>query len=138
MATSLVTSCKCTGTLLSSLPRPVNIAALCWKNFMRIYRNPGLLIFQFFIPTFQIVLFSLAIGRNLNGIKIAYSNQDVGLFLPFVNHTIYVPLYPTCNNTDIDNGLMNVSSLGELYISKLLQDRTFDMVILLWDQQVVC
>lgn len=87
---------------------------------MRIYRNPGLLLFQFFIPTFQIVIFSLAIGRNLTGIKIAYTNDDTGFFLP---------LDLICDNTDIDNGLKNVSSFGELYFSKLLQDGSFDMVL---------
>ncbi len=84
---------------------------------MRIYRNPGLLIFQFFIPTFQIIIFSLAVGRNLTGIKLAYTNNDTDIYL-----------YGICNNTDIGNGLKNVSNLGELYVSKLAKDETFDLV----------
>lgn len=88
---------------------------------MRIYRNPGLLLFQFFIPTFQIALFALAIGRNLTGIRIAYTNADTGLPFP-------IPLHAICNDTSVNNGLVNVSSFGELYVSKLLEDRTFDMV----------
>lgn len=91
---------------------------------MRIYRNIGLLLFQFLIPTFQIVIFSLAIGHNLSGIRIAYANNDTGLV---INH-FPVPLVSVCNNTDFDHGFVNVSSFGELYVSKLLEDPTFEMV----------
>ena len=116
---SLSTSCKCNQmNLASCLPRPVNVVALCWKNLMRIYRNPGLLIFQFFIPAFQIVIFSLAIGRNLTGIKVTYTNDDSSTY----------PLSLVCTNTDIDNGFTNISNLGELYVRKLVQDGRFDMV----------
>lgn len=87
---------------------------------MRIYRNIGFLLFQFLIPTFQIVVFCLAIGRNLKGIKLAYTNDDTFAF----------PLELVCNNTDIDNGLINVTNLGQLYVDKLLHDDAFDMVSL--------
>lgn len=123
-----MTSCKCPKNPLSCLPHPINIAALCWKNLMRILRNPGLLLFQFFVPTFQIIIFCLAIGRNLNGINIAYVNDDTGnTGLVFEGETL--PLRMFCANTDIDHGLENVTSLGELFISKFSQDKkTFNMV----------
>ena len=49
----------------------------------------------------------------------AYTNDDTNFPLP---------LSSVCNNTDIDNGLLNVSNLGQLYVNKLLQDDTFNMV----------
>lgn len=121
IASSFITSCKCTRHPLSIIPRPINIVALCWKNMMQNYRNPGLLIFQFIIPTFQVILFILAIGRNLEGIKVAYTNDDTRM--PFG-----LNLSSLCNNTDIDNGLVGYSDFGELYISKLQSDNTFRMV----------
>ena len=60
----------------SVLPLPINIVAQCWKNFVKIYRNLGLLLFQFILPTIQVVLFCLAIGKPLSGISLAVSNQD--------------------------------------------------------------
>lgn len=60
-------------------PRPRNVLALCWKNSMRILRNPGILLFQFVLPAIQISLFCWAIGRNLEGINVAVVNQDQGL-----------------------------------------------------------
>ena len=121
MTASLLTSCKCTRHPRFIIPSPINIIALCLKNVMHIFRNPGLLLFQFLIPTFQIVLFILAIGRNLKGLKVAYTNDDTvkpaGLNLSLI-----------CKNTDIDRGLLDYTNLGDLYISKLQEDDTFDLV----------
>eukprot|EP00731_Ephydatia_muelleri_P031186 Em0022g700a len=57
-------------------PLPINVIAQCWKNFVKIYRNLGLLLFQFILPTIQVVLFCYAIGRPLSGISLAVCNQD--------------------------------------------------------------
>ena len=112
MTTTLMTSMKCTRHPLSLFPRPTNILALCWKNLVHIYRNPGLLLFQFLVPVFQICIFSLAIGGNLEGIKVSYVNEDSGL--PFgINLSSY------CNNTDVDGGLVKYSNLGQLYVNQL-------------------
>lgn len=62
----------------SILPLPINVVAQCWKNFVKIYRNLGLLLFQFILPTIQVVLFCFAIGRPLSGISLAVCNQDHG------------------------------------------------------------
>ena len=61
---------------LSILPHPRRIAALCWKNFTSIYRNPGLLMFQFLLPAIQIIIFCLAVGNNFSGVNVAISNSD--------------------------------------------------------------
>ena len=44
----------------------------------RIFRNPGILLFQFVNPMIQIALFCLAIGRNLEGVNVAIVNNDIG------------------------------------------------------------
>ena len=55
----------------------------------------------------------------------AYVNQDQG----FVYKGAHIPLAIVCTESDPQyGGLTNISSLGELYVSKLLADPTFDMV----------
>ena len=56
----------------------------------------------------------------------SYINQDIGLQLFGTGQN----LSSVCNGTDNDYPvrLNEVQSLGELYISKLLADPTFDMV----------
>lgn len=73
---SMCNACSCNAN--DCLPRPMNVLALCWKNLMRIYRNPGLLFFQFLLPTIQVALFCLAVGRTLEGVDVAYVNEDKG------------------------------------------------------------
>jgi len=73
---SMCNACSCNAS--DCLPRPLNVLALCWKNLMRIYRNPGLLFFQFLLPTIQVALFCLAVGRTLEGVDVAYVNEDKG------------------------------------------------------------
>ena len=73
---SVATACSC--NIRECVPRPMNVLALCWKNLMRIYRNPGLLFFQFLLPTIQVALFCLAVGRNLEGVNVAYVDADRG------------------------------------------------------------
>ena len=117
--TACTHSCRCSTNPHSYLPHPYNIFALTWKNFARIYRNPILLLFQFILPTIQVAVFCWAVGGNFKGVKMAYVNNDV----------FSGSLYDLCNVTDPSHeGLQNVSSFGELYISKLLSDATFDMV----------
>ncbi len=77
---ALKESCECGPcNPVTICPRPRNVLALVWKNFMRIVRNPGLLLFQFILPTFQICLFCWAIGGDLRGIDVAVVNKDVGI-----------------------------------------------------------
>ena len=78
-------------------------------------------MYQILIPSLILVLLILTMGRNLKGIKLSYTNDDKGL-------PSGLPLSYFCSNTDFDNGLVNVPNLGELYVSKLLEDDTFVMV----------
>ena len=60
------------------IPHPRNIVALSWKNFTRIYRNPGILLMQFLISSMLVAMFCLAIGRNFSGLNVAIVNNDKG------------------------------------------------------------
>ena len=54
------------------------LKALLVKNFIRMWRNLGFLVFQFIIPTVQVSLFCLAIGRDPKGMTVAVVNGEVG------------------------------------------------------------
>ena len=54
------------------------LKALLVKNFIRMWRNLGFLVFQFIIPTVQVSLFCLAIGREPKGMTVAVVNEEVG------------------------------------------------------------
>ncbi|XP_053682131.1 ABC transporter G family member 23 isoform X2 [Sabethes cyaneus] len=62
------------------------LRALLVKNFLRMWRNVGVMLFIFALPVMQVILFCLAIGRD-----------------------------PTNLNIAIVNGEMNTSSNGECY-----------------------
>jgi len=53
------------------------LKALLIKNFIRMWRNIGFLIFQFIIPTVQVSLFCLAIGRDPKGMTLAVVNDEI-------------------------------------------------------------
>lgn len=44
------------------------IKALLQKNFLRMWRNVGVMLFIFALPVMQVILFCLAIGRDPTGI----------------------------------------------------------------------
>ncbi len=53
------------------------LRSLLVKNFIRMWRNLGFLIFQFIIPTVQVALFCLAIGREPQDLSLAVVNAEV-------------------------------------------------------------
>nr|CAD7595053.1 unnamed protein product [Timema genevievae] len=55
--------------------------AMLHKNFLRIWRNPGLMVFIFGLPVFQVILFCLAVGRDPYGLKLAIVNHDMNFTL---------------------------------------------------------
>jgi ABC-type multidrug transport system permease subunit len=90
-------------------PQPANILALCWKNAAKIYRNPWLVIFQFLMPTLQVSLLCLTIGRNLHGVNLAYFNNDRG------------------GSVDGCKGHSYLNGTGEWFIDILAKDNTFTL-----------
>eukprot|EP00090_Calanus_glacialis_P013108 TRINITY_DN21732_c0_g1_i1.p1 TRINITY_DN21732_c0_g1~~TRINITY_DN21732_c0_g1_i1.p1 ORF type:complete len:794 (-),score=171.87 TRINITY_DN21732_c0_g1_i1:630-3011(-) len=53
------------------------LKAILVKSFIRMWRNLGFLVFQFIIPTVQVSLFCLAIGRDPVGMTVAVVNEEV-------------------------------------------------------------
>jgi len=106
--------------LLSSFPKPTNVAALLWKNFIHISHNPSLILFQFILPAFIMTLFSLAVGKNLKGLKVVYVNDDSlpGNFTPF----------QFCNGSSSDKSHLGFSNLGDLYVNQLTYHTNLDAV----------
>lgn len=52
------------------------IRALLQKNFLRMWRNVGVMLFIFALPVMQVILFCLAIGRDPTGLKLAIVNHE--------------------------------------------------------------
>ena len=50
--------------------------ALIWKNHLRLKRNPPVLVFEFILPAFQLVLFCWCIGGDPHGIRLAVVNEE--------------------------------------------------------------
>ncbi|KAG5345492.1 ABCGN protein, partial [Acromyrmex charruanus] len=53
------------------------IKALLQKNFLRMWRNIGVMLFIFALPVMQVILFCLAIGRDPTGLKLAIVNHEM-------------------------------------------------------------
>ncbi|KAH1009703.1 hypothetical protein HUJ04_002021 [Dendroctonus ponderosae] len=53
------------------------IRALLVKNFLRMWRNVGVMLFIFALPVMQVILFCLAIGGDPRGLKLAIVNNEV-------------------------------------------------------------
>lgn len=51
--------------------------ALLQKNFLRMWRNVGVMLFIFALPVMQVILFCLAIGRDPTGLKLAVANMEM-------------------------------------------------------------
>lgn len=51
--------------------------ALLTKNFLRMWRNVGVMLFIFALPVMQVILFCLAIGRDPQGLNIAIVNGEM-------------------------------------------------------------
>ncbi|XP_076438732.1 ABC transporter G family member 20-like isoform X2 [Babylonia areolata] len=64
--------------VLPTLPSPRVMLALVFKNLIIMKRSIGLLFFEFIIPSIQIILFCLCIGRHPHDLKIGVFNDDLG------------------------------------------------------------
>ena len=79
----------------------LKIGALFYKNITLLTRNIPLLLFQFFLPSLEIILFGICIGADPFDIKIAIFNQDTSGNFParflnsLDNYTISQVHYPT-------------------------------------------
>ncbi|XP_065841215.1 ABC transporter G family member 20-like [Oscarella lobularis] len=69
---------RCRDAFCCSKKSLTNIGALMWKNVVKSIRNPGLLLFEFFLPAFQVILFCLSIGGSPSDLPVATVNLDSG------------------------------------------------------------
>ncbi|XP_055525152.1 ABC transporter G family member 23 isoform X1 [Wyeomyia smithii] len=53
------------------------LRALLVKNFLRMWRNVGVMLFIFALPVMQVILFCLAIGRDPTNLNIAIVNGEM-------------------------------------------------------------
>lgn len=67
------------------------LKALLTKNFLRMWRNVGVMLFIFALPVMQVILFCLAIGGDPKALKLAIVNHEGG----FINRT-----YQDCHFED--------------------------------------
>lgn len=51
--------------------------ALLQKNFLRMWRNVGVMLFIFVLPVMQVILFCLAIGRDPTDLRLAIVNHEM-------------------------------------------------------------
>jgi len=52
------------------------LMAVTWKNYVRLRRNPPVLIFQFMLPAIQVILFCLCIGGEPFDVPVAVVNDE--------------------------------------------------------------
>ncbi|XP_075986505.1 ABC-type transporter snustorr isoform X2 [Anticarsia gemmatalis] len=76
--TAVTPDCDDCGSCLNLTSRG-KIKALIQKNFLRMWRNIGVMLFIFVLPVMQVILFCLAIGRDPSGLKLAVVNNDVNI-----------------------------------------------------------
>lgn len=52
------------------------LMAVTWKNYIRLRRNPPVLVFQFMLPAIQVILFCLCIGGEPFDVPVAIVNDE--------------------------------------------------------------
>ncbi|XP_011307965.1 ABC transporter G family member 20 isoform X1 [Fopius arisanus] len=80
---------------LADITSTGKIKALLQKNFLRMWRNVGVMLFIFALPVMQVILFCLAIGRDPTGLKLAIVNHEMDW------DSKYCPVYSNCTFTHL-------------------------------------
>ncbi|XP_037967605.1 ABC transporter G family member 23 isoform X2 [Plutella xylostella] len=116
IAPSMKADCDDCGDCLSPLLNFTSrgkIKALIQKNFLRMWRNIGVMLFIFVLPVMQVILFCLAIGRDPVGLRLAIVNNDVNVV------DGYCPYNNTCSMKNLScrylDHLKNQSIIKEYY-----------------------
>jgi len=58
------------------LPSVGNIRALIRKNFLKLRRNPAMLLFTFLLPAIQVIFFCVAIGQEPRDLRLGVVNEE--------------------------------------------------------------
>jgi len=91
---------------------PHRLSALLAKNFIRMWRNIGFLIFQFIIPTVQVALFCLAIGRDPKHMTLAVVNEEALGAASCAHTTGCITGAPVANGDNFGGDFDDFSSFG--------------------------
>ncbi|KAG9510520.1 ABC transporter G family member 23, partial [Fragariocoptes setiger] len=97
-----------------------SLMAVTWKNYIRLKRNPPVLIFEFLLPAVQVVLFCLCIGGDPFDVPLAVVNDETipqlsRLFLDSIDKsTIRQVPYP--NLPDAIESVRRGDSWGAIHI----------------------
>jgi len=59
-----------------SLPSGGNFLALLKKNFLKLKRNPAMLLFIFLLPAVQVIFFCIAIGQEPKNLRLGFVNLE--------------------------------------------------------------
>ncbi|KAI5641065.1 ABC-2 family transporter protein domain-containing protein [Phthorimaea operculella] len=112
MTEVVATECEDCGDCFNLTSRG-KIKALIQKNFLRMWRNIGVMLFIFVLPVMQVILFCLAIGRDPSGLRLAIVNADVNVI------DGYCPYNHTCSMKNLScrylDHLKNQSIIKEYY-----------------------
>lgn len=73
-------SCQECATDCCNLTTRGKMRALLQKNFLRMWRNVGVMLFIFALPVMQVILFCLAIGRDPTDLKLAIVNHEMNFY----------------------------------------------------------
>ncbi|CAH2004702.1 unnamed protein product [Acanthoscelides obtectus] len=91
------------------------LRALLQKNFLRMWRNVGVMLFIFALPVMQVILFCLAIGGDPKDLKLAIVNHEAN----YTNMTYqYCPTKPGCKMEFLSCRYLealNVSTIEKVY-----------------------
>ncbi|XP_054710779.1 LOW QUALITY PROTEIN: ABC transporter G family member 20-like [Uloborus diversus] len=109
--------------------------ALINKNFVRLKRNIGLIFFQLFIPTFQVIVFCLCVGGEPFDLPMSIVNEETDpsgkakdLLQHISSHTIHQ--IPFSNLTDALESVRCGHSWGVLHIGPTFTDSLVDRYLL--------
>ncbi|XP_072155467.1 ABC transporter G family member 20 isoform X2 [Bemisia tabaci] len=90
--------------------------ALLQKNFLRMWRNVGVMLFIFVLPVMQVILFCLAIGRDPTGLHLAIVNHEMDF------NSSYCPI-----NTNCTFSYLSCRYLNSLPNDTIIQDHYRDV-----------
>ncbi|XP_055389229.1 ABC transporter G family member 23 isoform X2 [Condylostylus longicornis] len=124
---------------LDNITTSGKLKALLIKNFLRMWRNVGVMLFIFALPVMQVILFCMAIGRDPSGLNMAIVNgelngsiseckwtpgchfQDLACrYLSHLNTSVIKNFYVDLN--DAKNAVRTGKAWGAIYISENFTD----------------
>ncbi|XP_064595500.1 ABC transporter G family member 23-like [Liolophura sinensis] len=122
LSSSVVECCTC--------PKLTNMAALIIKNLTIMKRNLGFLLFEFMLPSIQIILFCLCIGKDPYDLNIGIVNNDHGPFGGwFIQRLDNRTFHMKMNYSDLNEALSDVRAGNSWGVIHMGENFTSDLVL---------